>query len=119
MESVQEKLRQGIIKIFGEQDLKITITINQTRVDYLDLTMDLETGLYQPYRKPGDSPLYISAMSNHPPQVFKNIPKGIERRISDNSSNQQIFEKAAPMYQAELERRGYTYKLEYKIDDIF
>ena len=76
--------------------------------------MDLETGLYQPYRKPGDSPLYISAMSNHPPQVFKNMPKGIERRISDKSANQQIFEKAAPMYQAELERRGYTCKLRYK-----
>ena len=80
--------------------------------------MDLETGLYQPYRKPGDSPLYISAMSNHPPQVFKNIPKGIERRISDNSSNQQIFEKAAPMYQTELEKRGYTYKLEYKPKEV-
>ena len=53
-------------------------------------------------------------MSNHPPQVFKNIPKGIERRISDNSANKQIFEKAVPMYQAELDRRGYTCKLEYK-----
>ena len=56
-------------------------------------------------------------MSNHPPQVFKNIPKGIERRVSDNSSNQQIFEKAAPTYQAELERRRYTYELKYKPKD--
>ena len=76
--------------------------------------MDLETGLYQPYRKPGDKPLYISALSNHPPQVFKNIPKGIEKRVSDNSSNQQIFEKAIPIYQTELDRCGYKYKLEYK-----
>ena len=47
---LQEKLRQQIIKKFAEQDLKITITINQKRVDFLDITMDLETGLYQPYR---------------------------------------------------------------------
>ena len=37
---LQEKLRQNIIKKFAEQDLKITITINQKRVDFLDITMD-------------------------------------------------------------------------------
>ena len=68
--------------------------------------MDLETGLYQPYRKPGDKPLYISAKSNHPPSVIKNLPMGIERRFSNNSANQQIFGKAAPIYQAELDRCG-------------
>ena len=93
---LQEKLRQNIIKIFAEQELKITIITNQTRVDYLNITMDLETGLYQPYRKPGDKPQYVSAMSNHPPQVIKNIPMGIERRLSDTSANQQIFKKATP-----------------------
>ena len=75
--------------------------------------MDLETGLYQPYRKPGDKPLYISAKSNHPPSVIKNLPMGIERRLSNNSANQQIFDKAAPIYQAELDRCGYSHKLEY------
>ena len=54
---IQEKLRQRIIKIFGEQNLKITIEIGLTRVNFLDVTLDLETGLYKPYRKPGDKPL--------------------------------------------------------------
>ena len=80
----QEKLRQEIIKIFGEHEMKITIDINLVRVDYLDVTLDLETGLFKPYRKPGDKPVYVSALSNHPPQILKNIPKGIERRLSDN-----------------------------------
>ena len=76
---IQEKLRQRIIKIFGEQDLKITIEIGLTRVNFLDLTLDLETGLYKPYRKPGDRTLYVSAHSNHPPQILKNLPAGIEK----------------------------------------
>ena len=67
--------------------MKITIDINLVRVDYLDVTLDLETGLFKPYRKPGDKPVYVSALSNHPPQILKNIPKGIERRLSDNSAN--------------------------------
>jgi hypothetical protein len=82
--------------------LSITIEINLSRVDYLDITMDLETGIFKPYRKPGDRPVYVSALSNHPPQVLKNIPVGIEQRMSDNSSNEQIFNDAAPVYQKDL-----------------
>ena len=105
---------QRIIKIFGDQGLKITIDIGLTRVNFLDITLDLETGLYKPYRKPGDKPLYISAYSNHPPQIIKNLPSGIERRLSNNSANQNIFEDAIPPFQAELDRLGYSHKLEYK-----
>ena len=93
---LQEKLRQRIIKIFGDQGLKITIDIGLTRVHFLDIPLVLEKGPYKPYRKPGDKPLYISAYSNHPPQIIKNLPSGIERRLSNNSANQDIFEDALP-----------------------
>ena len=110
----QEKLKQEIIKIFGEHEMKITIEINLIRVDYLDVTLDLETGLYKPYRKPGDKPVYVSVLSNHPPQILKNIPNGIERRLSDNSANEEVFKEAIPVYQAELDRCGFVHKLEYR-----
>ena len=110
----QEKLKQEIIRIFGEQGMKITIEINLRRVDYLDVTLDLDTELYKPYRKPGDKPLYVSAESNHPPLTLKNIPKGIERRLSDNSANREVFEEAIPAYQTELNRCGYDHVLEYR-----
>ena len=58
---LQEKLKQSIINIFKEQNLGITIEINQIRVNFLDVTLDLETGLYKPYKKLGDKPLYVSA----------------------------------------------------------
>ena len=83
-------------------------------MDYLDVSMDLETGLYVPYRKPGDRPLYVSAQSNHPPQIIKNLPAGIERRLSDNSATKEIFDNAAPLYQAELDRCGYDYQLKFQ-----
>ena len=110
---LQEKLKQRIIQTFKDQGLAITIEINQKRVNFLDLTLDLESGLYKNFRKPGDKPLYVSAYSNHPPQVLKNIPLGVERRISDNSANEELFNEAAPPYQTELDRCGYSHKLKY------
>ena len=110
---LQEKLRQNIVKLFAEQDLAITIEINLKRVNFLDVTLDLESGLFKPYRKPGDRPRYVSAHSNHPPLILKNIPSGIERRLSDNSANEQVFNEASPIYQAELDRCGFTHQLKY------
>ena len=79
----------------------------------MDITLDLESKTYQNYRKPGDKPLYVSAWSNHPPQILKNIPKGIEQRLSDNSATEELFKQAVPPYQAELNRCGYKHKLKY------
>ena len=42
------------------------------------------------------------------------MPAGIERRLSDNSSTKEIFDNAVPLYQAELNRCGYDYHLEFK-----
>ena len=109
----QEQLSQKIRGIFAEQDLKIVIEINLSRVDFLDITMDLETGTFKPFRKAGDRPLYVSAHSNHPPQILKNIPTGIEQRLSDNSANEAIFNEAIPIYQTELDRCGYKHVLKY------
>ena len=103
----QEKIRQEIIRVFSNYGLSITIFINLKRVDFLDITLDLERCIYKPYRKPGDRPLYVNSESNHPPQVIKNIPAGIERRLVQNSCNEEVFWDAVPDYQAELNRCGY------------
>ena len=58
---VQERIRQQVKAIFREEGLAITITVNLTSVDYLDVTMDLGLETYKPYRKLGDRPLYVSA----------------------------------------------------------
>ena len=54
-----EKLKQSIIEVFKEHGLKITIEVGQTRVNFLDVTLDLAEGMYKPYRKPEDKPQYV------------------------------------------------------------
>ena len=106
-----EKLKQSIIKVFNNHNLDITIEVGLSRVDYLDVTLDLERELHRPYRKPGDKPLYVKSWSNHPPGVLKNIPSGINRRLCEISSNKEVFLEAIPPYQDELDKCGYKDKL--------
>jgi hypothetical protein len=72
------------------------------RVDFLDISLDLEKAIFKPYRKPGDRPRYVHSQSNHPPQVIKNIPAGL--RLSQNSCNEEVFLEAIPDYQEELNK---------------
>ena len=53
----KEEGRDPNVKIFADQDLGITIEINLKRVNFLDVTLDLESGVYKPYRKTGERPL--------------------------------------------------------------
>ena len=56
---------------------------------------------------------YVDRGSNHPKQVFKHIPKGIEHRLSNNS-NKEIFERSKQEYEEALKDGGYRIKLEYR-----
>ena len=68
-------IRKDFIKIFKKDfDLSITCETNLKAVNFLDVTLNLTTGKYQPYNKPDNNPLYINILSNHPPNIIKNIP---------------------------------------------
>ena len=64
---VIERIKKIISSIFQNNGLKITTESNLLQTDFLDITLNLTTGKYWPYRKPGDIPLYINAKLNHPP----------------------------------------------------
>ena len=83
---------QKIDRIMQENGLKIPgAEANRIEVDFLDVTMNLATESYKPFRKPGETTKYVHVDSNHPPSIIKNIPLGINRRLSDISSSQAIF----------------------------
>ena len=107
-------LRKDLHVLFKKHGFKIEVVTNVTKVNYLDITFDLETGTHRPFRKPNDRPCYVHSESNHPPACLKAIPESINHRLSKLSSNQEVFKQEAPMYQRALERSGYKYKLEYK-----
>ena len=69
-----------------------------------DCTFNLYTGKYQPYKKPNDTPTYISDNSNHP-------PNNISKRISNISSDKATINNAAPFYNAVLSVSEYKKKL--------
>ena len=108
-----EKTKTEICKIFKDNGLKITIQANLKTVDFLDKTMDLQTGEHKPYMKPNNTPLYVHKQSNHPPNIIKNIPENINQRLSAISSNKNIFNQATKPYQDALKKSGYSHKLEY------
>ena len=96
----------------------MTIETNAKVVNFLDVTLDLNTGIYKPFIKENDSPLYVNMKSNHPPTVLKNIPEGINNRISRISANKTVFDDAAPVYQEALTRSGYSFTLRYDPPEV-
>ena len=90
--------KKEICRIFKELKLSITIEVNVKVVNFLDMTLDLNEGIYKPYMKPGNTPLYIHRKSNHPPSITKNIPSAINRRLSNISMNERVFNEAIPPY---------------------
>ena len=109
-----ELIKKELCKIFKENGLQITIEANSKVVDFLDVTLNLNDGTYRPYMKPNNNPLYINKQSNHPPNVLNNIPLATNKRISSISSNEDIFNSAAPVYQEALRASGYDFQLKFE-----
>lgn len=108
-----DKTRKDIVKIFNEIEFKIEINTNLKTVDFLDVTFNLNNGTYRPYRKANDKLLYINTSSNHPPSIIKQIPPSINRRLSDNPSNQEIFNSIKEDYESALSISGNSPTLSF------
>ena len=108
-----DRIRKDITRHFKTHGLNITIQNNLKIANYLDVTFNLNNGTYSPYRKPNNQPLYINVKSNHPPNIIKQLPDSINRRISDISCNEDEFNKAKTTYHDALKSSGYTTSLSY------
>jgi hypothetical protein len=92
---------------------RLILSTNKKIVNFLDITLNLNTGLYS---KPNNTPLYVHSKSNHPPSVLRNIPLSINfnKRLTEISSDQDPFEQASAPYQQALDKSGYNHKLQFK-----
>ena len=108
-----EKIKKELCKIFRDNDLKITVEANVTKINFLDVTLDLKSGKHYPFTKEGNKPLYVHKQSNHPPSILKNIPESINKRLSEISSDKECFDKSKHLYQDALNKSGYKYDLSY------
>ena len=108
-----ERTRKDITCEFKKQGLDITISTNLKICNFLDVTLNFKDGTYYPYRKPNNETLYVNTNSNHPPTIIKHLPSAIGRRISDISSNKELFNKAKPHYENALRQSGHDEELTY------
>ena len=109
-----ENTKKEICRIFNNNRLRITIEANKKIINFLDVTFNLNQNTYQPFTKPNTELQYVHRESNHPPITTKNIPAGINRRLSSLSSDKASFDQAVPPYQKALNESGYHYTLQYE-----
>ena len=100
-------------EIFQRNGLKITIRAKLKVIDFLDVTFNLENDTYKPYVKPNNTLLYVNVNSNHPPSIIRNIPENINKRLSDLSKTEDIFQNSIGPYQEALEKAGHKFKFKY------
>ena len=80
--------KKYIIATFKSERLSITIDKNLVETDFLDVTFNLSAGKYYPYNKANNDPLHIHANSNYPFSVVKQLPKMVNKRMSDLSCDE-------------------------------
>ena len=113
-----ENVKKKIIKVFKENDLKITIQTRLHKVDFLDVSFDLHENTYKPFKKPDNETKYINVHSNHPQNVKKDLPLMIEKRLSCLSKSKSIFDDSCNEYKTALRNSGHKDTLAYKENEI-
>ena len=107
-------MKKQIIQIFHQHDLKVVTNTNSVHTDFLDVTLDLSSRRYWPYRKPNDHPLYTDIRLNHPPSIKRQLPSMIEKRLSQIFCDKSEFQKAIPMCEQALQASGHHQKLQFQ-----
>ena len=91
----------------------ITIETILMKTGFLDVTFNLATKKYFPFRKANGTPLYINGFSNHPPTIIKQFPKMTNKRISDLSCYKEEYDKVKSVYVSALKDSGQFSSMYY------
>ena len=113
-----DNLRKKLHSLFEPLGLKITVETGMKSTDFLDVTLHLESGTFEPYRKEDFPPVYIHKKSNHPHTIKENIPAMIEKRLNSRCSDEPVFNKHKSMYEQALKKSGFNTKLTYNAEPV-
>lgn len=101
-----DNLRNDLIGTVASIGLNITMEIAFTNGVFLNVTLELGSGAYRPYCKPNERLMYINTVC--PPFImFNTLMKVVSKRVANISSNQEIFDVAAPYYNEALYDSGF------------
>ena len=113
-----ERLSKKIRTIFADIGFQITIETGLMVTNFLDVTLNLRSNNFSPYRKPNSSISYIHHGSNHPPHVKRALPRMIQRRLTSLSKDKSTFEQHKADYEDALKKSGYRdFHLSYATPD--
>ena len=102
-----DKVRKNVIRVFKDIGFSLEVETNLKEVDFLDVSLNLRNKTYQPYKKANNGLLYIHSLSNHPPNVVKQILNSIQERLSKNVSNEETFNTAKWEYEDALKKKWF------------
>ena len=108
-----ERTRKDITREFKKQGLNTSLSTNLIICNFFDVTLNLTDGTHYPYRKPNNETLYIDTNSIHPSTIIKHLPAAIGQRVSDISSNKELFDKVKTHHESALKQSGHDEKLIY------
>ena len=102
-----------VTEILKAEGINITTVVNVMTVDFLDIRFSLLDSTFRPYHKPNSKVVYVSAGSNHPPSILKNIPLSVSNRLKNISANKELFEEEKGHFQDAINDAGYDFRLNY------
>ena len=82
--------------------------------DYLDISFNLETASYKPYRKPNDKTLYVHSESNHHISTISQIKASVNKRLNTISSDENNFNSEKDHYVDALRFSGHQSELKFE-----
>ena len=98
--------------IFKKNTLSVSMKQKGHTVNVLDVTLTTD-GSHKPYKKPNSNITYVSRASNHPPNISRNIPTSIKKKLNTISSSEDEFDNSKDDYQKALFEAGYMDELKY------
>ena len=105
-----------IMKIFQKDfDISITCEINLKFVSFLHVTLNLTVCKYQSYNKPDNNLLFVNILCNNPPDIIKNLPDNISKRIQTLSADETRFSKSKDLYSNALTKVDLNIRLHYTL----
>ena len=89
-----------------EKNPNITSETNLKAVGFQDLTLNLTTCKCQPSKKPNNNPLYIKILSDHAPDIIKNLASNISKTIYQKMKQHLMIYTTTHLSKAKLNKRS-------------
>ena len=110
-----EKIKKSLQKTFKDFGLEITAESDLKILVSLDVTLNLNDGSFRPWDKSDDVIQYINKEFNHHPNLIKQLPASIVKRISSNSFDEKIFQESSIYYEDTWNKATYIDKVAYHV----